>query len=78
VHVVDLAEGLLDHDVAGARVAIMLPNRVEHIVADAAAVHAGCVPVSIYATPSAEQIAEVVGACSPSVVLVESIADLAR
>jgi long-chain acyl-CoA synthetase len=78
VHVVDLAEGLLDHDVAGARVAIMLPNRVEHIVADAAAVHTGCVPVSIYATPSAEQIAEVVGACSPSVVLVESIADLAR
>jgi long-chain acyl-CoA synthetase len=77
--VLDLAAGLLDHDVArGARVAIMLPNRVEHLVADAAAVHAGCVPVSIYPTLSSEQIAEVVGACSPSVLVVESDAHLAR
>jgi long-chain acyl-CoA synthetase len=77
--VLDLAAGLIDHDVAGgARVAIMLPNRVEHLVADAAAVHAGCVPVSIYPTLSSEQIAEVVGACSPSVLVVESDADLAR
>jgi len=77
--VLDLAAGLLDHDVArGARVAIILPNRVEHLVADAAAVHAGCVPVSIYPTLSSEQIAEVVGACSPSVLVVERDAHLAR
>jgi long-chain acyl-CoA synthetase len=77
--VLDLAAGLLDHDVAkGARVAIMLPNRVEHVVADAAAVHAGCVPVSIYPTLASDQITEVAGACSPSVLVVESDADLAR
>jgi long-chain acyl-CoA synthetase len=35
-------------------------------------------PVSIYPTLSSEQIAEVVGAGSPSVLVVESIADLAR
>jgi long-chain acyl-CoA synthetase len=77
--VLDLAAGLLDHDVArGARVAIMLPNRVEHVTADAAAVHAGCVPVSIYPTLSSEQVAEVVAACSPAVLIVESDAHLAR
>ena len=77
--VLDLAAGLLDRDVAkGARVAIVLPNRVEHVVADAAAVHAGCVPVSIYPTLSSEQIAEVAGRCSPSVLVVESDADLAQ
>jgi long-chain acyl-CoA synthetase len=77
--VLDLTAGLLEHDVAkGARVAIMLPNRVEHIVADAAAVHAGCVPVSIYPTLSSEQIAEHAALCSPSVLVVESDAHLAR
>jgi long-chain acyl-CoA synthetase len=77
--VLDLAAGLVGHDVAkGARVAIMLPNRVEHVVADGAAVHAGCVPVSIYPTLSSEQIAELAGRFSPSVLIVESDADLAR
>ena len=77
--VLDVAAGLLDHDVAaGARVAIMLPNRVEHIVADAAAVHAGCVPVSVYPTLSSEQIADLAALCSPSVLVVESDAHLAR
>jgi long-chain acyl-CoA synthetase len=77
--VLDLAAGLVDHGVARrARVAIMLPNRVEHVVADAAAVHAGCVPVSIYPTLSCEQIAEVAEACSPSVLVVESDTHLAQ
>jgi long-chain acyl-CoA synthetase len=39
----------------GERVALMLPNRVQHVLADQAVVHAGGVPVTFYATLSADQ-----------------------
>src|SRR3984893_1678147 len=40
----------------GERVALMLPNRSEHALADFGAVHAGGVPVTFYATLAAEQV----------------------
>ena len=42
----------------GERVALMLPNRSEHVLADLGAVHAGGLAVTLYATLAAEQIAE--------------------
>lgn len=41
----------------GERVALLMPNRVEHVLADLGAVHACAVPVTFYATLSADQIA---------------------
>src|SRR5215475_8390168 len=47
----DLAAGLIAAGLQpGERVAMMLPNRLEHVLADYAAVHAGGVPVTFYAT----------------------------
>ena len=47
----------------GERVALMLPNRTEHVLADQAAVHAGGLPVTFYATLAPEQIAFVAADC---------------
>ena len=35
---------------------MMLPNRLEHVLSDYAAVHAGGVPVTFYATLAPDQI----------------------
>src|SRR5215510_4403439 len=43
------------------RVALMLPNRSEHVLADFGAVHAGGLGVTCYATLAPEQIAFVAG-----------------
>ena len=49
--VLELAAGFAALGLAkGERVALMLPNRSEHILADLAAVHAGGTPVTFYAT----------------------------
>src|ERR1700687_1141902 len=48
----------------GERVALMLPNRSEHVLADFGAVHAGGVPVTFYATLAAEQVGLVGDDCS--------------
>jgi long-subunit acyl-CoA synthetase (AMP-forming) len=45
-------------------VALMMPNRSEHVLADLGAVHAGGVPTTVYATLAGEQIAFVAGDCS--------------
>ena len=73
------AAGLIARGVsAGDRVAIMASNRIEHIVADAAALHAGAIPVPIYLTAAAEQIAAIAAQCTPTVLVVETADQLER
>jgi long-chain acyl-CoA synthetase len=56
----------------GATVAIMATNRIEHVVADHAALLAGGVPMSIYNTLSPEQVSFIAGHAEPQVVFLES------
>jgi long-chain acyl-CoA synthetase len=73
------AAGLIARGVsAGDRVAILASNRIEHIVADAAALHAGCIPVPIYLTAAPEQIAAIAAQCTPTVLVAETADQLAR
>jgi long-chain acyl-CoA synthetase len=74
-----VAAGLIARGVsAGDRVAIMASNRIEHIIADAAALHAGCTPVPIYLTAAPEQIAAIAAQCAPTVLVAETADQLAR
>ena len=57
---------------AGDPVAIMATNRIEHVVADHAALLAGGIPMSIYNTLSPEQVSYVAGHSQPRAVFVES------
>jgi long-chain acyl-CoA synthetase len=69
----DMAAALVELGVAtGDTVAIMASNRVEHFLADMAAVHAAATPMSIYNTLSAEQVAYIAGHARPTVVFLES------
>ncbi|MEW2360100.1 AMP-dependent synthetase/ligase [Spirillospora sp. NPDC029432] len=45
-------------------VALMMPNRSEHVLADLGAVHAGGIPTTVYATLAADQIAFVAADCA--------------
>jgi long-chain acyl-CoA synthetase len=75
----DVAAALVDLGVQpGDRVAIMGTNRIEHVVADLAALHAGAVPMSIYNTLSPSQVAYVAGHAEPSVVVLEGADQVAR
>ena len=60
------------------RVAIMASNRIEHVLADIAALHAGAVPMSIYNTLSPSQVAYVAGHAEPSLVVLENADHVAR
>ena len=62
----------------GERVALMLPNRSEHVLADLAAVHAGGLGVTLYATLAPEQIAYVAGDCDARMAVLDGPAELAR
>ena len=62
----------------GDTVAVMASNRIEHVVADLGALHAGATPLSIYNTLAPDQVAYVAGQAEPSVVVVESVDHLAR
>jgi long-chain acyl-CoA synthetase len=62
----------------GERVALMMPNRTEHVLADLAAVHAGGLGVTIYATLAPEQIAFVAGDCDARIAVLDGAAELAR
>jgi long-chain acyl-CoA synthetase len=62
----------------GERVALMLPNRTEHVLADLGAVHAGGVPVTFYATLAAEQVGFVANDCSARIAVLDGAAELAR
>jgi long-chain acyl-CoA synthetase len=56
----------------GRTVAIMATNRLEHVLADHAALMAGAVPMSIYNTLSPEQVRYIAGHSEPQVVVLES------
>jgi long-chain acyl-CoA synthetase len=62
----------------GERVALMLPNRLEHVLADLGALHAGGVPVTVYPTLAADQVAYVAANCDARIAVVDGAADLAR
>jgi len=73
------AAGLIARGVSpGDRVAIMASNRIEHIIADAAALYAGATPVPIYPTAAPEQIAAIAAQCAPTVLIAETAGQLAR
>ena len=62
----------------GERVALMMPNRTEHVLADLGAVHAGGLGVTIYATLAPEQIAFVAGDCDARIAVLDGAGELAR
>ncbi len=62
----------------GEKVALMLPNRVEHVLADLGALHAGGVPVTFYATLAAEQIAFMAGNCDARIAVIDGASELTR
>ncbi len=75
----DVAAALVDLGVLpGDRVAIMASNRIEHVLADLGALHAGATPMSIYNTLSPSQVAYVAGHSEPSVVVLENADHVAR
>jgi len=63
---------------AGERVALMLPNRSEHVLADLGAVHAGGLGVTLYATLAPEQIGYVAADCDARIAVLDGAAELAR
>jgi long-chain acyl-CoA synthetase len=74
-----LAAGLVQLGLQpGERVAMMLPNRLEHLLADQAIVHAGGVPVTFYATLAADQIRYVASDCDVRIVVIDGEGELAR
>src|SRR2546429_729858 len=62
----------------GERVALMLPNRSEHVLADLGAVHAGGLGVTLYATLAPEQIAYVAADCDARIAVLDGPGELAR
>ncbi|GAB2830942.1 AMP-dependent synthetase/ligase [Actinoallomurus bryophytorum] len=48
----------------GETVALMMPNRTEHVLADLGVVHAGGIPTTFYATLAPEQVAYVAADCT--------------
>ena len=75
----DVAAALVDLGVdPGDRVAIMASNRIEHVLADLGAMHAGATPMSIYSTLSPTQVAYVAGHSRPAVVFLETADHVAR
>ncbi len=75
----ELAAGFIALGLApGERVAIMMPNRAEHVLADSGAVHAGGVPVTFYATLAAEQVGFVAGDCAARIAVLDGADQLAR
>lgn len=62
----------------GESVAIMAANRIEHVVADMAAVLAGGVPISIYNTLAPDQVGYVAEHADPRIVVLETDDHVAR
>ena len=77
--VLELAAGFAALGLApGERVALMLPNRSEHVLADLGAVHAGGLGVTLYATLAPEQIGYVAADCDARIAVLDGAAELAR
>ena len=62
----------------GERVALMLPNRSEHVLADLGAVHAGGVGVTLDPTLAPEQVALVAADCDARIAVLDGAAQLDR
>ncbi len=62
----------------GERVALMLPNRAEHVLADLGALHAGGLGVTFYATLAPEQIAFIAADCDARIAVLDGADQLAR
>src|SRR5215813_10455991 len=62
----------------GERVAMMLPNRLEHVLSDFATVHAGGVPVTFYATLAPDQITYQAADCDARIAVLDGADQLAR
>src|SRR5580704_9526105 len=62
----------------GDRVALMLPNRIEHVLADLGALHAGGVPVTFYATLAPDQVAYMAANCEAKIAVIDGAGELAR
>jgi long-chain acyl-CoA synthetase len=77
--VLEVAAGFVALGLApGERVALMLPNRSEHVLADLGAVHAGGLGVTLYATLAPEQIAYVAADCDARIAVLDGPTELAR
>jgi long-chain acyl-CoA synthetase len=75
----ELAAGLIALGLQpGERVALMLPNRAEHVLADLAAVHAGGVPITFYSTFAPDQVGYVARDCDARIAVLDGAAELAR
>ncbi|QKG19481.1 AMP-dependent synthetase/ligase [Actinomadura verrucosospora] len=59
-------------------VALMMPNRSEHVLADLGAVHAGGIPTTVYATLAPDQVAYVAGHCEAKYAVLDGADQLAR
>ena len=53
----------------------MLPNWLEHVLADMGVLHAGGVPVTFYATLAAEQIAFMAGNCDAKIAVIDGASE---
>ncbi|HEX2316083.1 MAG TPA: AMP-binding protein [Thermomonospora sp.] len=62
----------------GEVVALMMPNRSEHVLADLGAVHAGGTPTTVYATLAPDQVAFVAGNCSAAYAVLDGRDQLDR
>ncbi|HEU5418117.1 MAG TPA: AMP-dependent synthetase/ligase [Streptosporangiaceae bacterium] len=75
----ELAAGFVELGLQpGDRVALMLPNRVEHVLADQAALQAGAVPVTFYPTLAPDQVGYIAADCDARIAVLEGAAELAR
>ena len=75
----ELAAGLIGLGLQpGERVALMLPNRVEHVLADLGVVHAGAVPVTFYPTLAADQVGYIADDCDARIAVLDGTRELAR
>jgi long-chain acyl-CoA synthetase len=74
-----LAAGFIELGLRPAdRVALMLPNRLEHVLADFGVMHAGGTPVTFYATLAADQIAYMAANCDAKIAVIDGASELAR
>src|SRR5260370_38623246 len=62
----------------GDRVALMLPNRAEHVLPDLGALHAGAVPVTLYAALAPGQVGYVAANCAARVAVLDGADQLGR
>jgi long-chain acyl-CoA synthetase len=77
--VLQLAAALIDLGLQpGDKVALMMPNRLEHVLADLGVLHAGGVPVTFYATLAPDQIAFMAANCEAKVAVIDGAGELAR